>query len=137
VRELIQGFGKSKIVIISTHILEEVSAICSRALIINNGRLLVDSTPAELESRCRYHHAVTLQADGPMDLLALAVLPGVAGIEENYAEQSLTVLARPGEVIFPRISALIAAKGWQMKKLDLEQGRLDEVFKRLTRGDAA
>ncbi|MBK5408871.1 ABC transporter ATP-binding protein [Pseudomonas sp. TH34] len=135
VRELIQGFGKSKIVIISTHILEEVSAICSRALIINNGRLLADSTPAELESRCRYHHAVTLQADRPLDLLALAVLPGVAGIEENHAEKSLTVLARPGEVIFPQISALIAAKGWQMKKLDLEQGRLDEVFKRLTQGE--
>ena len=51
VRELIRNLAKDKIVIISTHILEEVSAVCSRAIIINKGRIVADGTPAELESR--------------------------------------------------------------------------------------
>ena len=79
-----------------------VSALCSRALVIGGGRLLADSTPLELASRSRYHQAVTLYSDEPLDAVALAVLPGVAGIEENPAEGSLTVLAQPGAVIFPR-----------------------------------
>ncbi len=137
VRELIQGLGQDKTVIISTHILEEVSAMCKRALIISNGRVLADGPPAELQSRSRYHQAVTLQADEPLDLLALAVLPGVAGVEENKEEQSLTLLARPGAVIFPQVNALVAARGWRLNRLDLEQGRLDEVFQRLTRGETA
>ncbi len=101
VRELIRGLAQERIVIISTHILEEVSALCSRALVIGGGRLLADSTPLELASRSRYHQAVTLYSDEPLDAVALAVLPGVAGIEENPAEGSLTVLAQPGAVIFP------------------------------------
>ncbi len=60
VRELIRGLAQERIVIISTHILEEVSALCSRALVIGGGRLLADSTPLELASRSRYHQAVTL-----------------------------------------------------------------------------
>ncbi|WP_050396062.1 ABC transporter ATP-binding protein, partial [Pseudomonas aeruginosa] len=83
VRELIRGLAQERIVIISTHILEEVSALCSRALVIGGGRLLADSTPLELASRSRYHQAVTLYSDEPLDAVALAVLPGVAGIEEN------------------------------------------------------
>ncbi len=55
VRELIRGLAQERIVIISTHILEEVSALCSRALVIGGGRLLADSTPLELASRSRYH----------------------------------------------------------------------------------
>ncbi|AZD48447.1 Gliding motility-associated ABC transporter ATP-binding protein GldA [Pseudomonas chlororaphis subsp. aurantiaca] len=137
VRQLIQDLGQDKIVIISTHILEEVSAVCNRALIISNGRLLADSTPYELERSSRYRQAVTLQADEPLDLLALVVLPGVAGVEENPAEGSLTLLARPGEVIFPQVNALVTARGWKMKRLELEQGRLDEVFQTLTRGESA
>ena len=137
VRELIQGLGRDKTVIISTHILEEVSAICTRALIISHGRVVADDSPAELQRRSRYHQAVTLQADEPLDLLALAVLPGVAGVEENKEEQSLTLLARPGMVIFPQVNALAAARGWRLTRLDLEQGRLDEVFQSLTRGEVA
>jgi hypothetical protein len=64
-------------------------------------------------------------------------LPGVAGVEENPAEGSLTLLARPGEVIFPQVNALVTARGWKMKRLELEQGRLDEVFQTLTRGESA
>lgn len=69
--------------------------------------------------------------------VALAVLPGVAGIEENPAEGSLTVLAQPGAVIFPQVSGLVAERGWRIRELDVERGRLDEVFRNLTRGTEA
>jgi ABC-2 type transport system ATP-binding protein len=137
VRELIRGLARERIVIISTHILEEVTAVCTRAVVIANGRLLADGTPFELESRSRYHQAVTLVADGELDRAALAALPGVAALEENPLEHSLTLLARPGEVIFPQVNALIAERGWRIRELDVERGRLDEVFRSLTRGEAA
>lgn len=136
VRELIQGLAQDKIVIISTHILEEVTAVCTRALVIASGRLVADSTPMELESRSRYHQAVTLVSDAPLDDLALDSLPGVAGVEINRAGHSLTVLAEPGRVILPQVNALISQRGWAVKELAVERGRLDEVFRNLTRGEA-
>ncbi|PYC28521.1 ABC transporter ATP-binding protein [Aquipseudomonas alcaligenes] len=136
VRKLIQSLAKDKIVIISTHILEEVSAVCTRAVVIAAGKLVADGTPLELESRSRYHQAVTLVAEGELDRAALATLPGVVGIEDN-AEGSLTLLAQPGQVIFPQVNELIRQRGWQVKELDVERGRLDEVFRSLTRGEAA
>ncbi|MFN9527799.1 MAG: ABC transporter ATP-binding protein [Pseudomonadaceae bacterium] len=135
VRQLIQGLARDKIVIISTHILEEVTALCTRAVVIAQGRLLADGTPLELESRSRYHQAVTLVADEPLDQAALAALPGVADVEENAREHSLSVLAQPGEVIFPQVNALIAERGWKVRELNVERGRLDEVFRTLTRGE--
>ena len=135
VRKLIQSLAHDKIVIISTHILEEVSAVCTRAVVIAHGKLLADGTPLELESRSRYHQAVTLVADEALDQAALAALPGVAGVEENALEHSLSVLAKPGEVIFPQVNALIAERGWKVRELNVERGRLDEVFRSLTRGE--
>ena len=136
VRKLIQSLAKDKIVIISTHILEEVSAVCTRAVVIAAGKVVADGTPMELESRSRYHQAVTLVAEGELDRAALAALPGVAGVEDN-AEGSLTLLAAPGQVIFPQVNELSRQRGWQVKELDVERGRLDEVFRSLTRGEAA
>ena len=135
VRKLIQRLAHDKIVIISTHILEEVSAVCTCAVVIAHGKLQADGTPLELESRSRYHQAVTLVAAEPLDQAALAALPGVAGVEENTQEHSLSILAKPGEVIFPQVNALIAERGWQVKELNVERGRLDEVFRSLTRGE--
>ncbi|UUY06493.1 ABC transporter ATP-binding protein [Pseudomonas sp. J452] len=137
VRGLIQSLAHDKIVIISTHILEEVSAVCTRAVVIASGKLVADGTPLELESRSRYHQAVTLVSSSELDQAALAALPGVAGVEENRLERSLTVLAQAGQVIFPQVNALIHQRGWLVEELDVERGRLDEVFRTLTRGEAA
>ena len=135
VRGLIQRLAADKIVIISTHILEEVTAVCTRAVVISQGRLVADGTPLELESRSRYHQAVTLLGAEALDPVALGALPGVAGVEANEREHSLTVLAQPGQVIFPQVNGLIGQRGWAIKELNVERGRLDEVFRTLTRGE--
>lgn len=137
VRELIRRLSPGRIILISTHILEEVSALCSRVLLISGGRLLADETPFELAARSRYHQAVTLVCDHPLDEAALAALPGVAGIERNRRDHCLTLLAKDGQPILDQVHALVQARGWQLRELDVEHGRLDEVFRRLTRGESA
>lgn len=135
VRKLIKSLAVDRIVIISTHILEEVSALCTRAMVINQGRLLIDDTPYGLQTRSRYHQAVTLLAEQPLDHQLLRALPGVIAIEDNPLDGSVTLLAEPGEVIFPAVNQLIHVQNWQIRELEVERGRLDEVFRRLTRGD--
>ncbi len=137
VRKLIKSLAVDRIVIISTHILEEVSALCTRAMVINQGRLLIDETPYELQSRSRYHQAVTILSDQPLDRKLLQAVPGVIAIEDNPLDGSLTLLAEAGQVIFPAVNQLIYAQGWQVRELEVERGRLDEVFRSLTRGDVA
>lgn len=139
VRRLIQQLaeGSNKIVVISTHILEEVSAVCSRAVIIGKGRLLADGTPDELEARSRYHQAVTLSLAQAADSAALEALPGVAAVERAADGLALTVLAKPGEVIFPAVGQLARAQQWQVNELSVERGRLDDVFRSLTSGESA
>jgi ABC-2 type transport system ATP-binding protein len=137
VRRLINELGKDKLVIVSTHILEEVHAVCSRAIIIADGRIVADDSPRALESRSRYHNAVSLRFFGPEQLAAagtaVAALPGVAEVEVNERELRLTAIPRAGAQVLPALSALISAQGWDVPELHLEAGRLDEVFRSLTR----
>ena len=139
VRGLIQQLAsdRNKIVVISTHILEEVSAVCTRAVVIARGRLLADGTPDELEARSRYHQAVTLLLQQPVDTAALLALPGVSGVEVAREGHEVTVLAEPGAVIFPAVGEHARQQQWQVKELSVERGRLDEVFRSLTAEEAA
>lgn len=137
VRKLIQSLAKDKIVIVSTHILEEVAAVCSRALIIAHGKVVADGTPYELERQSKYHQAVSLVLEQPVDVQPLKALTGVAGVEQSADGLQLTVLPEGDAVIFPAVNALLAAQNWPVREVNVERGRLDEVFRRLTVGDAA
>lgn len=137
VRQLIKALAKDRIVIISTHILEEVSALCTRVLLIAHGELIVDETPHQLSQRSKYHQAVTLYSEDALDQAALKALPGVQSLEENSRDGSLTLIPEPGAVLFPVVNALIQQRGWQVQEIAVESGRLDEVFRRLTRGESA
>ncbi len=133
IRTLIQSLAEEMTVIVATRDCDGLSGICTRALVIGGGRLLTDTPMPELQRSSRYYRAVTLAADAPLDLLALAVLPGVAGIEEDRRSPgTVTVLAMPGHAIYPPISALIAKRGWQITALNLEPGRLNDVVHHLS-----
>lgn len=134
VRNLIKQLasGSNKIVVISTHILEEVSAVCTRAVVIAHGKLLADGTPDELEARSRYHQAVTVALQQPVDGSQLLALPGVLEVETQRDGRLLTVLAKPGEVIFPAVGEYARTHQWPVQELSVERGRLDEVFRTLT-----
>ncbi len=137
VRALIQGLAKDKIVIVSTHILEEVHAVCTRAIIIADGRILADATPDELEARSRFHQAVTVRA---VDLDAMRLqLAGVAGVSEvvvDPVERSVTAFPAKGQAIFVPINRLIQERQLPVTEVLLERGRLDEVFRTITQTGA-
>jgi ABC-2 type transport system ATP-binding protein len=136
VRRLINELSKDKLVIVSTHILEEVHEVCTRAIIIAHGRIVADETPSALEARSRYHHAVSLRFEKPEQLAAacreIAALPEVAAVEPNERDLRLTAVPRPGANALPAVSAVIAKNNWDVPELHLESGRLDEVFRSLT-----
>ncbi|KRP41534.1 ABC-2 type transport system ATP-binding protein [Pseudomonas libanensis] len=132
-RGLIQSLTEDMTVIIASRHYGELADICTRALVIANGRLMADASLSELQRSSRHFRAVTLAADSPLDLLAMAVIPGVAGIEEDRdTPGTVTVLAMPGHSIFPSINALIAHRGWNITSLNLEPGRLDDVVHHLS-----
>lgn len=133
VRELIQEMAADKIIVISTHILEEVHAVCSRAIIIAHGRILADDTPPALEARSRYHNAVTLRIENQSDAhQGIEALPEVASIEYDSARRLITAFPKNGQIVFPAISKLAYEKQWKIDEIHLESGRLDEVFRRIT-----
>ena len=136
VRVLINEMAKDKIIVISTHILEEVEAVCTRAIIIARGRIVADDTPATLATKSRYHNAVSLQLETADQLsdarAAIAALPSVADVEVTERYARLTALPKAGATILPAIAELATRQGLRLKELHLESGRLDEVFRNIT-----
>ncbi|MDE2181744.1 MAG: ABC transporter ATP-binding protein [Alphaproteobacteria bacterium] len=142
VRSLIRAMAPEKAIIISTHLLEEVDAICTRAVIIDRGTIVADGTPGELLARSRYHNAVTLtlppaQADAAV--AKLKALPAVAGVERSGRNgvASLTAFPKSGALLIETVSALALRESWAVQEMYAEPGRLDEVFRAITTSDAA
>jgi len=137
VRNLIRAMAPDKIIVISTHILEEVNAVCNRAMIIAQGRLLADDTPAGLIARSKYHNAVSLRlADGNIrDVLPiLKGLSLVSDVELDAETGQATAFPAGDEPLLPVISRIASERGWALRDLQLESGRLDEVFRNITQG---
>ncbi|MGD9020990.1 MAG: ABC transporter ATP-binding protein [Lysobacterales bacterium] len=135
VRHLIRDMAKDKIIIISTHILEEVGALCNRVMIIADGRLLADDSPQGLIERSRYHNAVSLVTDQAEKVAsALSELPEVARAEIREGE--LTVFPAGGANLFEAVTKAARDNGWDLQALRFESGRLDEVFHDITCGGA-
>jgi ABC-2 type transport system ATP-binding protein len=136
VRTLINEMASDKIIVISTHILEEVDAVCSRVIIIARGRIVADDTPQGLATKSRYHNAVSLKLDSAEQLAAaraaIEALPSVAEVEVSEREMRLTALPRAGAPILAALNELASHQGIKLKELQLESGRLDEVFRTIT-----
>ncbi len=137
VRTLINAMAHDKTIVISTHILEEVHAVCTRAVIIARGRLLADATPAELEARSRYHGAVSLTAaNAGAAREALARVADIESIEIDPQDKRITAFPRKGRFIFNAVSEALKAQNVAVSELQLEAGRLDEVFRSITTAPA-
>ncbi len=142
VRKLIREMAADKAVVISTHILEEVEAVCSRAVVIARGKILADGTPEDLLKRSPLHNAVHIRVAAAAassvagDLKALAVVGEVTQSEaqDGYCEFSVT--SKTGAPIAPDVAALLKDKGHPVSDLKTEKGALDAVFRDITRGPA-
>ncbi len=133
VRGLITELAKERTLLLSTHILEEVEAVCTRAIIIARGRILADDTPAGLLARSRYHNAVSLQpADSIAARAALDGMPGVSGFEQDERESRMVVFPQGQARLSDAVAERLRQRGVAFSGLRLERGRLDEVFRSIT-----
>ncbi|MDH5544372.1 MAG: ABC transporter ATP-binding protein [Gammaproteobacteria bacterium] len=133
VRELIAEMSKEKAIIVSTHILEEVHAICSRVIIIAKGRVVFDGTPGELESKSRYHNSVVLRFSSavPADVeTKCKAIPGVADVE--LQAEGVILIPEKGISIVEGLNDLAREQSWHLKDFHVQKGFLDEVFRRVT-----
>ena len=144
VRELIRSMAANKLIVLSTHILEEVEAVCTRAIIIANGSILADDTPEQLARRSRFHNAVRLRvgANESFDQVqaALVQLISIDSVEVDRGSRTITALARTdtrdGET-WQQVFDLISRQNWDITGLQLEVGQLDQVFREITGGSHA
>lgn len=136
VRSLIRSMGTSKTIILSTHILEEVEAVCSRVVIIARGRMVANATPGELVERSRIHNSILLRLAGGVDLrkacAELRAVVGVERVEEETSLQSVRVYPASGAVPLDAVLGLARQQAWRVEDVRVERGRLDEVFRKLT-----
>lgn len=146
VRNLIKRMGQNKAIVFSTHILEEVEAACSRAIIIDHGKVVADGTPEELKMRAPGANAVRLALRGVAGAVVMAELEKLVSVDKvevtERGESAFSGRVLPNRKVkvadlAREIGDLIAAKGWKVVELHREEGRLDEVFRGITHTDVA
>jgi ABC-2 type transport system ATP-binding protein len=132
VRNLIRELGKSKAIVFSTHILEEVDAACTRAIIIDRGRIVANGTPNELRNMSQLAGAVTLSAHGASEekLATLGRVERINGAWRIYPQDKTRAPQLAQAVV-----DLVAREGWKVEGMYSERGELDEVFRRITLPD--
>ena len=141
VRQLITDMAREKAIIVSTHILEEVEAVCTRAVVINKGRVVADGTAEDLMRRVPYHGAVAIRiATDKSEALkgALAALAGISAVETvSSANGQLLLRAVPknGAGIVTDVASVIRQNGLVVDEVFVERGKLDDVFRQITSSD--
>tara|TARA_B100000949_G_scaffold231518_2_gene243862 strand:+ start:87 stop:1022 length:936 start_codon:yes stop_codon:yes gene_type:complete len=135
VRGLIKDMASDKAIIISTHLLEEVAAVCSRAIIISEGKIVFDGTPDDFAARSSNHNAVTIRLTGEnLDRVGNEIesMEDVHRIETINETGVLRLIPKDGAVIVEKVSLLMRDKGFKVDEIFVERGHLDEVFRDLT-----
>ncbi len=141
VRELIADMSKDKVIVISTHVLEEVDAVCSRAIVIARGKMIADGTPADLEQRSSYYNAVSVRLHRDHVPGLKEALGGIGDIErietaDDHGDTAhVLVMAKNGATIIETVNARMRDRSIAIEQLYVERGRLEDVFRQLTGDD--
>jgi len=137
-RELIRGLA-GRTVLLSTHVLSEASAVCTRVVILARGRLVVEESATGLARRLEELGRLTVRVDGPSTEVAAALgaLPGVARVELEAADggpgRTFTVLARDLEPVQRQLAAAVVARGWVLLEVHAVAPTLEDLFVRIVR----
>jgi ABC-2 type transport system ATP-binding protein len=144
IRNLIRRMGEKKAIIFSTHILEEVEAVCTRAMIIDRGKVVANGTPAELKAKSDLAGSVSLKVKGVGAAAVRSKLDGIGLIAKTTTVEEKDgcawVRAFPKEApkngeVSEAVAQAAAAENWQVVEVFTEAGRLDEVFWNITLSD--
>ncbi len=130
VRNLIKEISASKTVILSTHIMQEVESICDRVVIINEGRIVADSTVKDLRSKSASASKIRIQLSGNIEHKLLHAITGVSGVEA--LQESRWIIAYENEDIRPALTRLIAKQGLDLLELNKVEDTLEDIFRQLT-----
>ncbi|MGB1834436.1 MAG: ABC transporter ATP-binding protein [bacterium] len=143
VRKLISQLKEDRTILVSTHILEEVEAICTRAIILSEGKIVGDGTPEELLSKSVYHNAINLKISEKPNQNVQQILLGIPSVERveiqssNHQTLSFVILAKQGQPILEEVKERLDQQNVKILEMYVEKGRLDEVFRQMTIVEAA
>ncbi|MBF0287715.1 MAG: ATP-binding cassette domain-containing protein [SAR324 cluster bacterium] len=139
VRTLIKRISEKRTILVSTHILEEVEAVCSRAIIIAKGKIVADGTPNQLLARSSYHNAISLRVKSLESESLLAKLQQIANVQTvqlldagKNDTASFQLFPQQGKSILNEVEQFIQNERLHVEQLYSEKGRLDEVFRKVT-----
>lgn len=134
IRRLVSALGSERTVLLSTHVMQEVEATCSRLLIITKGSIAADGTVAELMDAQKGISRYTVELEGDGALEALLKLPGVSGHAEEFREGRSRFRLEVGgeEELRPIIFNLAKERGWVLWELQRERATLEQIFRDLT-----
>ena len=141
VRELITEMAREKAIIVSTHILEEVEAVCTRAIVINKGRIVADGTAEDLMRRAPNHGAVAIRVATDRAEAVRGALAAIAGVDKvetvGAANEQMQLRAIPknGAGIVTDVASIIRQKALTVDEIFVERGNLDDVFRQITSSD--
>ena len=135
-RKLIQDLGRDQTVVLSSHILPEVSMICDRVLIINEGRIVAEDTPKNLAEGLQGVDHLEVEIGGPVAQV-LPILRGIEGVNnvthvDNHGRHTYTIQAHAGKDLRDEISQAVISNGWSLRSLQLVGMSLEDIFLRLT-----
>lgn len=138
VRQLIRNLSKEKTVIISTHILEEVSAVCTRAMILSLGKVVFDGTPVELAAKSDLHNAVRIRLQSSTEAI-LAELKALSDVQSITQDDTgmITVYPVDGKAILSSVNSVLHKNNSLVEELHVESGQLDDVFRKVTLNPSA
>jgi ABC-2 type transport system ATP-binding protein len=139
IRALIREMGRDKAIIFSTHILEEVEAACTRAIIIDRGKIVANGTPDELKSQAPNAGTIVLGLKGVAWNAIQNDLAGLHSLEKyelvSDSDGETVVRLQPKGDMLPELLSLAQRQNWQIEHLNVDEGRLDDVFRAITLPD--
>jgi len=133
IRSLIKELGTERTIILSSHILPEVSQICQRILIINNGQIIATDTPANLTAQLQRNLQVYLEIEGPEAEVMKKIdsMAGVLNVTPANGPGSYLIETSRGQDLRPELARTVVEHGWHLRELKLQDLSLEDIFMQL------
>jgi ABC-2 type transport system ATP-binding protein len=139
-RKLVKDLGGDHTVMLSTHILPEVEAVCDRAIVIAGGKIVAQGSPDELRASRRMQARVLVECKAPQQELqqALSRVSGVSDVETSTVDGYVTAAVRPkdGYDVREEMARTVIQHGWPLREIRLEHATLEEFFIQVTAAQA-
>ena len=142
IRTLIRKLGKNHTVILSSHILSEVQAVCDKIIVINEGKVVANDTEEHLSQKLSGEHKLTAKIQGDKDKIVRA-MQGIKGVEKVICDAShkdgvndIRIEAKEGVDIRRDVFETVVKNGWYMLELKTSELSLEDIFLKLTMGEA-